>query len=66
MRHLTISEINALKWAVDDVLGYLSDNSCSDPDCCGGPFYEIEQFRDGVKVMEGFGLTISENVSEEQ
>lgn len=60
MRELNISELNALRYALDDVIGYLADNSCGDPDCCGGPFYERWHFTGGVETLEGFGLTVNE------
>lgn len=59
-RELNIAELNSLRYALDDVIGYLADNSCGDPDCCGGPFYEREQFTGGVETLEQFGLTVNE------
>lgn len=59
-RELNIAELNALRFALDDVIGYLADNSCGDPECCGGPFYEREDFAGGVKTLESFGLTVNE------
>ena len=51
-----VNGLNALQQACSDMLGYLSDNSCSDPDCCGGPFYERSDFYRGEKVLKSFGL----------
>ena len=60
-RELNISELNQLRYALDDVIGFLADNSCGDPDCCGGPFYERSQFEDGVRTLETMGLTVNES-----
>jgi hypothetical protein len=49
-----ICELNILRQAIDDVLGYLSDNSCGDPDCCGGPYYTHDEFEAGMQVINSF------------
>lgn len=56
MRTLTIDELNKLRNAADDMLSYLGDNSCGDPDCCGGPYYTVEEFIEGRKVLNQLGL----------
>lgn len=61
MRKLNINELNSLRFALDDVIGYLADNSCGDPDCCGGPYYERADFEGGVCVLNQFGLTVDES-----
>jgi len=53
---MTLAELQRLKFAISDVEGYLTDNSCSDPDCCGGPFYERDEYDRGAAVMREFGL----------
>ena len=58
MKYLTVYELQELSYALEDVYGYLTDNSCSDPDCCGGPFYEVEQYEEGLKVLEKFGIGV--------
>jgi hypothetical protein len=60
LRELDIGELNDLRAALDDVIGYLADNSCGDPDCCGGPYYERPDFEDGVRTLEAFGMTVNE------
>ena len=59
MRELDINELQALYSALGEITGYLTDNSCSDPDCCGGPFYELSEFESGVDVLEQYGLTVN-------
>lgn len=51
-----INDLNAIDQAISDILGYLSDTSCSDPECCGGPFYEYEDYAEGVKTLAAYGL----------
>lgn len=53
---LTWDEINTLRNALDDFTGYVSDNSCGDPDCCGGPYYEREDFERAESVLAGYGI----------
>jgi hypothetical protein len=60
MRELNIDELNRLRFALDDIIGYLSDNSCSDPECCGGPFYERAEFTGGVRELNKYGITVNE------
>lgn len=54
---LSINEINELSHALDYAIGFMSDNSCSDPECCGGPWYTRDHFEESLAVMERFGLT---------
>ena len=54
--NLDLIDLQNLRDALDDVIGYLTDNSCSDPDCCGGPYYDVESFDAGVSVLKNFGL----------
>lgn len=56
MRVLTWDELYQLRNALDDFMGYVSDNSCSDPDCCGGPMYEKRDFDVAETVLAGFGI----------
>jgi hypothetical protein len=60
LRNININQLNALHQACSDMLGYLSDNSCSDPDCCGGPYYEKEDFEHGQDTLRTFGLRFVE------
>lgn len=63
MTVLDINDLNRLTHALQDVLGYLGDNSCGDPDCCGGPYYEREQYDEGLKVMADYGLTVDATIT---
>lgn len=54
-------DLQSLSWALDNVHGYLTDNSCSDPDCCGGPHYSEEEYQEGLVTMARFGLTLAKN-----
>lgn len=56
MKTVNIDDLNILYYALSDVIGFITDNSCGDPDCCGGPFYDDEQYEDGLKVLANFGL----------
>ena len=56
MRTLTTNELNKLRDATDNMLLYLGDNSCSDPDCCSGPYYTLQEYEEGLKVLNELGL----------
>ena len=56
MTTLTFAQLSDLEDAIGNITGYLSDNSCGDPDCCGGPFYDKDQYDEGLKMLESFGL----------
>jgi hypothetical protein len=64
MMVLDINDLNRLEWAMSDIIGYLSDNSCGDPDCCGGPYYEVEQYDAGVAVLAEYGLAVEPNAAQ--
>ena len=56
LKELSLSNLQELRYAIDDIVGYETDNSCGDPDCCGGPYYEKEDFDRGVRRLAGYGL----------
>ena len=56
MTTLTFAQLSDLADAIGNITGYLSDNSCGDPDCCGGPFFDKDQYDEGLKMLESFGL----------
>ena len=58
-------ELNQLGRSIEEVLGYSSDNSCSDPDCCGGPFYDIQDYVDGVELLRDYGIELDESTINE-
>jgi hypothetical protein len=60
VKKIDLNGLQTLRDALGDVIGYLTDNSCSDPDCCGGPFYEREDFQRGCEVLKLHGLEFSE------
>lgn len=53
----TISALFELKYALGDVLDYLTDNSCGDPDCCGEPYVDQKSYEDGVETLRKYGIT---------
>lgn len=55
--NINLDDLQRLQWAISDVVGFETDNSCGDPECCGGPLYDHDEFADGLKVMAEFGLT---------
>ena len=57
---LNIEQMRELEYALYDVVGYMTDNSCGDKDCCGGPFYTLEGYQAGVEVLAKYGLDISD------
>lgn len=57
-----INELIHLRDAIDTVLGYISDNSCGDPECCGGPYYSDEEFVIAKGIVEDYrGDRLEEN-----
>lgn len=56
MVKLTYEEVSELGQALQDIEGYLTDNSCTDPECCGGPYYTVEDVRNANVVLNKFGL----------
>ena len=52
----TIDELNTLRNALNDIIGYLTDNSCGDPDCCGGPYYTDREYEEGLQVLNRFKI----------
>lgn len=56
MYKLTYEEVDELKWALSDIEGYLTDNSCGDPDCCSGPYYTAQEFNEAVTTLNKFNL----------
>lgn len=58
---LNLSDLQYFNYALNDLIGYLTDNSCSDPDCCGGPYYEEEHYEAGIKALKRYGLEFKPN-----
>lgn len=58
---LTLSELQELNWAIDYVVGYLTDTSCGDPDCCGGPYYNHEDYLGSLEIMKKFGIAYADS-----
>ena len=56
MKVLTWDELAGLQNALSDLTGYIGDNSCSDPDCCGGPYFSRAEFETAEQVLAGYGL----------
>jgi hypothetical protein len=57
-----INELIHLRDAIDTVLGYISDTSCGDPECCGGPYYSDEEFVIAKDIVENYrGDRLEEN-----
>ena len=57
MTTLNLEQLTELLYAMQDVHGYLTDNSCSDPDCCGGPFYTEADYDAAAAIMLKYGLS---------
>lgn len=53
---LSLNELQELSWAIENLTGYLTDNSCGDPDCCGGPYYDQDQFDDASELLKKYSL----------
>lgn len=57
MTTLDLDQLTELLYAMHDVHGYLTDNSCSDPDCCGGPLYTEADYDAAAQIMHKYGLS---------
>jgi hypothetical protein len=60
MVDIDLAQLNAIQQAASDMLGFLSDNSCGDPECCGGPYYEKADFERGDELLRSLGLRFTE------
>ena len=58
---ITLNDMYTLECALNDATGCLTDNSCHDPDCCGGPIYSRREFEEAVEVLKKFGLDLDES-----
>lgn len=65
VKKISWNDLDQLSWAIGNVLGYLSDNSCNDPDCCGGPFYDRQDYVDGVELLRDYGIELDERTINE-
>lgn len=60
MTKLTIFEAQQLQWALEDVIGYLTDtSSCCHPECCDKPFFTEEHFSHGNSILTTYGLEVT-------
>lgn len=46
---------------LDNIIVYETDNSCGDPECCGGPWVTREQYKAAVELLQEFGITYENN-----
>lgn len=53
---VSLRKLRELEWAISNLVGYICDNSCGDPECCGGPFYTEEDFREAEQILRDVGL----------
>ena len=61
--NLDLTDLQNLEDAIREMVGYLTDNSCSDPYCCGGPYYTEEDFDAAHQTLKSFGLTYDAGAS---
>lgn len=52
IKEVSLDDLQILRNYLDDIIGYLTDNSCSDPDCCGGPYYFLSDFETALSFIE--------------
>lgn len=55
-KKINLDEVRQLSWATDYIFGYETDNSCGDPDCCGGPFFNKKDYEEALEDLLKFGL----------
>lgn len=51
-KEVSLDDLQTLMQNLSDIIGYLTDNSCSDPDCCGGPYYFMSDFDNAQRFIE--------------
>lgn len=51
-KEVDLDALQTLRDSLDDIIGYLTDNSCADPDCCGGPYYFMSDFDDACRFLK--------------
>ena len=53
---INLNDLQTLSYDISSLIGYLTDNSCGDIDCCGGPYYTEEDFKAGTEALAKIGL----------
>ena len=56
---LSIEDAYDLMRNIDDVIMYLTDNSCGDEECCGGPLVSYEDFTEARDALKQLGIEIN-------
>ena len=57
MMKLNLTQLQELMRAIDYVVGYETDTSCGDPECCGGPYFDRDDYQEELEVLKQFGIT---------
>jgi hypothetical protein len=60
MKKLQLGQLTDLRYALDEMIEYLTDNSCSDPECCNGPYSTKKDFDDAAARLAKYGLEYQE------
>jgi len=53
---MNLQEMQEVINAMNDIVGYETDTSCGDPECCGGPYYEREDYEAAIVFLRRFGI----------
>lgn len=53
---MNLQEMQEAINAMNDIVGYETDTSCGDPECCGGPYYEREDYEAAILFLRRFGI----------
>ena len=53
---MKLEQLRDIAEAINNIVGYETDNSCGDPECCGGPYYEIEDYQAAIVFLWRFGI----------
>lgn len=57
---LSLEAAQEVSYAIDYIIGHATDNSCADPDCCGGPYYDDATAAEYAEILLAWGIKIIE------
>lgn len=57
---LSLEAAQDVREAIDYIVGHTTDNSCGDPDCCGGPYYDDDTAAEYEAELAALGIQIIE------
>ena len=56
MISVDLNQLQMIQHAISDIVEYETDNSCGDPECCGGPWGSKEASDEGIDLLRKYGI----------